>query len=187
MSDLEAWFRRDADGRIDAYKCTSCDAWHEGLPLAWHAEAPAQLAAVAEDEFDERVTLGSDQCVITLDGTHHFMRGLLRIPIHGYGDHLEYGVWYSLSEATYERASDLWETEGRESEPPYFGWLSTALWGYEDTMYLKSWARTQPVGERPLVEVFEPEDHPLVVDQREGIDESRLMHLVGAALGVVTP
>ena len=183
MHEPDAWFRRDASGAIDAYKCGSCDQWHEGLPLTWHVAEPAPLQAVPADEWEERVTLSSDQCILELDGTHYFMRGLLRIPIHGRADELEHGVWMSLSEANFERAGELWETEGRESEPPYVGWLCTQVPGYEDSMYLKARMHTRPVGERPLIEVLEPAEHPLVHDQRAGIDEARLVQVLTAALG----
>jgi len=185
VDDFSDWFRLDADGRIEAYKCGSCDDWHEGVPLCFHAEAPAQVGLVPDDEWPQRVTLGSDQCILELDdGTHYFMRGLLRIPIRGREDFVEHGVWVSLSEASYERAGELWETVGRESEPPYFGWLCTEVPGYTDTMLLKTRVFTQPVGARPLLEVFEPEQHPLVVDARTGIDEARLPRLVFAGLGL---
>ncbi len=185
MSDAGQWFRRDEAGDIDAYKCASCDAWHEGLPLSWHTEGPAQLGAVPEDAWDERVTLTTDQCILEQDGTHFFMRGLLRIPVHGRDDVLEFGVWASLSEANFERAGELWETQGREAEPPYSGWLSTAIPGYPDTMLLQVRMHTRPVGERPQVEVLAPEEHPLRIDQRDGISEARLMELVAASLGLL--
>lgn len=185
MSDAGQWFRRDEEGSIDAFKCASCDAWHEGLPLSWHTDGPAQLSAVPEDEWDERVTLTSDQCILEQDGTHLFMRGLLSIPIQGRDDTLEFGVWVSLSEASFERAGELWETEGRESEPPYAGRLCTAIPGLPDTMSLEVRMHTRPVGERPQVEVVEPEEHPLVRDQRDGISEARLMELVAASLGLL--
>ena len=186
MADLDQWFRRDAAGNIDAFKCGACDAWHDGLPLSWHAPHPLALQDVPEDEWGERVLLGSDQCIIEMGDTkQHFMRGMLRIPVHGREDVLEYGVWVALSEAAYERAAELWETEGRESEPPFTGTLSAALAGYPDLAGVELQLQTQPVGERPLIHLQGPADHPLVVDQREGIDESQLLERVAASLGVL--
>ena len=58
-----------------------------------------------------------------------------------------------------------------------FGWLSTHLPVYEpSTVNLKTLVHTQPVGERPLLEL-EPTDHPLAVEQREGIDLARVQEL----------
>jgi hypothetical protein len=85
-----------------------------------------------------------------------------------------WGVWVSLSEAGFVRTGELWETEGREAEPPMFGWLSSELPVYTpSTLSLKTRVHTQPVGLRPWVEL-EPTDHPLAVEQRNGIGMSRV-------------
>ena len=87
----------------------------------------------------------------------------------------------SLSKTNFERMSDLWESTGRESEPPYVGWLSTAIPGYERTVSLKLLVHTQPVGTRPLIQVQEQE-HPLYRDQVEGISWARACELSHAAV-----
>ena len=74
----------------------------------------------------------------------------------------------SFSDRSFARACELWEQPGRKSEPPYFGWLSTALPGYPETVNLKTMVQTREVGRRPLVEL-EPTDHPLAVEQHDGI------------------
>jgi hypothetical protein len=70
----------------------------------------------------------------------------------------------------------LWETEGRESEPHYFGWVSTTLPCYLDTLNLKAMVHTRPVGQRPYIEL-EPTDHPLAMEQRNGIDLARVQEI----------
>jgi hypothetical protein len=70
----------------------------------------------------------------------------------------------------------LWETPGRETEPPYFGWLSTLLPGYPDTVQLKTNVHTRAVGRRPFIEL-EATDHPLAVEQREGITWDRVVEI----------
>ncbi|WSL64188.1 DUF2199 domain-containing protein [Kitasatospora herbaricolor] len=83
----------------------------------------------------------------------------------------------SLSEPNFARTHDLWEDPAREQEPPYFGWLSTELPVYaESTLNLKTHVRTRAVGRRPLIEL-EPTDHPLAVEQREGITMARVQEL----------
>ena len=49
--------------------------------------------------------------------------------------------------------SELWEIEGRENEPSYFGWLNTSIPTYRDTLNLKTNVQTRPIGLRPLVEL----------------------------------
>jgi hypothetical protein len=104
----------------------------------------------------------------------------LKIPVIE-GGVFTWGVWVSLSLENFERMLELWETPGRESEPPYFGWLSTALPCYPDTLNLKTHVHTRPVGERPFIEL-EPTDHPLAVEQRNGITMARVREIVECAL-----
>jgi len=72
--------------------------------------------------------------------------------------------------------SELWEVLGREKEPPYFGWLSTALPYYPDTLNLKTIVNTRPVGHRPVIEL-ESTDHPLAIDQQNGISITQVKEI----------
>src|SRR5881398_1763911 len=87
------------------------------------------------------------------------------------------GVWCSLSEKSYLEVSDHWEDPARERLGPYFGWLCTKIPGYPDTAFLKTMVHQRAVGVRPWVEL-ERTDHPLAVDQRDGIEEDRLRGIV---------
>ncbi|WP_426366719.1 DUF2199 domain-containing protein [Streptomyces sp. E-08] len=119
--------------------------------------------------------LSSDQCVIK--GEHYFVKGLIEIPVIGSDEVFSWGVWASLSRENFSRAADLWDTPGRESEKPYFGWLTTELPVYApSTVNLKVNVHTRPIGERPLVEL-EPTDHPLAVEQRAGITMDRVREI----------
>jgi hypothetical protein len=78
-------------------------------------------------------------------------------------------VWVSLSRENFVRAAELWDVPGRQTEPPMFGWLNTSLPTYTPpTVSLKTMLHTREVGLRPLV-VLEPTDHPLAIEQRDGI------------------
>ena len=81
----------------------------------------------------------------------------------------------------FKRTVQRWETEGRENEPPYFGWLSTRLELYPETMSLKTHVHTRPVGQRPFIEL-EPTDHPLAVEQRSGITMVRVREIAATLL-----
>jgi hypothetical protein len=85
-------------------------------------------------------------------------------------------VWASFSEKNFVRATDLWEKSGGETEPPYFGWLSTHLSPYADPVNLKTSVHTEPVGERPLIEL-EATDHPLAIEQSRGITIDRIKQI----------
>ncbi|WP_258308924.1 DUF2199 domain-containing protein [Streptomyces sp. NWU339] len=124
--------------------------------------------------------LSSDQCVIK--GQHYFVKGLVEIPVIGSDEVFSWGVWVSLSRESFARMADLWDTPGRESEAPYFGWLTTDLPLYSpSTVNLKTYAHSRPVGDRPFIEL-EPTDHPLAVEQRTGITLDRVREIAEAIL-----
>lgn len=142
------------------------------VPDLWHS--------IPDQERDDRVDLSSDQCVI--DGRHFFILGRILLPVVDGADSFVWLAWVSLSEANFARSCDLWECEGRESEPAYFGWLQSSLPGYATgTTNVKTSVQTMPLGERPLI-TLEATDHPLAVEQREGITMARVQQIVEAAL-----
>jgi len=145
--------------------------------MALHVEAPAYWE-VAGRWSRLKWALGDDQCEI--DG-HYFVRGRIVLPVRDAEDDFEWGIWVSLSEESYRRIGELWTTEGRESESPYFAWVQSQFGPYPPTLGLASSLQTQPVGVRPLIEL-EPADHPLVREQREGIDMARVQELASWAL-----
>ena len=161
------------------YHCTSCGKYHPERPTAWKFDMPAVVAEVEESEVKRRVELLSEQCV--LDEKHFYILGTLDVPIQGTAEFLRWTVWGSLSQENFERASDLWTTPGRESEKPYFSWLSNHIPGYPSSINIKALMHTQPVGIRPRIEVIE-EDHPLRIDQRDGITMERADSLIHAAM-----
>ncbi|TKK87969.1 DUF2199 domain-containing protein [Herbidospora galbida] len=151
------------------FTCSCCGDRHDGLPLSYATEAPDYWKPGMED--DSLNLLSSDQCVI--QGRAFFLRGLIEIPLVDADDVFTWNVWVSLSQENFIRACEFWGIPGRESEPPYFGWLSTELSIYSpSTINLKTNLHTRPVGERPVIEL-EPTDHPLAVEQRTGITLDR--------------
>jgi len=147
---------------------------HEGtageVSFCFGPRAPEVYVGVPEHERTSRTLLDSDLCLI--DKKHFFIRGCLDIPIIGTSRVFSWLVWVSLSEKNFNRALDLWKVVGRESEPPYFGWLGTSLPHYPKTLDLKTNVHTRPVDDRPEIEI-EPTDHPLATEQRSGMTLKR--------------
>src|SRR5262249_11981608 len=141
-------------------------------------EAPAYWYGIPEGERLRRANLDEEVCAI--DRQHFFIKGRICIPVQESADPFEWVVWVSLSEANFKRALAAWEQPDRESEPPYFGWLSSEIPGYASTLNLKTLVHTRPPGERPTVEL-EPTDHPLAREQRTGISPARVRE-IGEAL-----
>ena len=159
------------------YLCRCCGEHHEGLPFSYGVDAPVSWREEFAD--DPKSMLSDEQCIILAE--HFFVRARIVIPVLDAGTEFDWGVWVSLSRANFERALDLWTTEGRESEPPYFGWLSTALPYEPTTVSLKTHVHTQPVGKRPLVEL-EHTNHPLAVEQHHGITLARVQEIAERVL-----
>lgn len=158
----------------NGYICRTCGEFHPDIALCYVAAAPFYWEQIPEAERNNRGELSSDQCII--DDEHFFILGQLLIPIHDNPEPFCWVVWVSLSEQNFARAHELWHINGRESEPPYFGWLSTQLPCYPDSINLKTHVHTRPVGERPFIQL-EPTDHPLAVEQRNGITMQRVLEI----------
>jgi hypothetical protein len=145
------------------YRCTVCGQLHDDLPDIG-ADKPDHCWDVPEAERPRRVKLTADTCII--DGAHHFIRGVLEIPVHDQPRCFGFGVWVSQ-----KRENFLTYLRNPESAAigPFFGWLCTRIAYYpEDTLLLKTMAHFRSGGLRPTIEL-EPTAHPLAVDQREGI------------------
>jgi hypothetical protein len=161
-----------------SFTCSRCGETHD-VPLSIAIEAPVYWYGIPEAERDQRVVLDEELCVI--DGQHFFIKGRICLPIRDSHDQFEWVAWISLSDANFKRAVARWEQSGRETDLPYFGWLSSDIPGYPSTLNLKTNVHTPPLGERPVVEL-EPTDHPLAVEQRPGISMARVHVIVEGAL-----
>jgi hypothetical protein len=164
---------------VRGYTCRCCGEYHLELPLHYVSPAPDAWFAVPEEERPARCLLSSDQCII--DDRRFFMVGNLEIPILGSDERFSWDVWVELSPQDFDRACELWEQEGRETEPPYPCRLATSLPGYPETIHLGAEVHTRSVGCRPLIEL-NPTDHPLLVEQRQGITWQRVQEIAELVL-----
>ena len=131
---------------------------------------PVQHLLIPEREREGRIHLSSDACVI--DEKWFFVRGCLEIPVRGQEEPVSWGVWCSVSQDSFQRYERLFDQVTRDAGESFFGWLSSAVPGYPDTQHLKTMVRVRPWPTRLFVEL-EPTNHPLAVEQREGITAAR--------------
>lgn len=157
------------------FKCSCCGEFHEGLPLDYGARFPAYYFEVPADEREKRVYVTPDVCVV--DNEFFFVRGCLEIPVLDTDETFIWGAWCSLSEKSFNRLVELWDAENVESEPPFFGWFNTSLPKniYPETLNLKTSVQLCNK-KRPLIEL-EPTEHPLAVEQRNGITRKRVQEI----------
>jgi hypothetical protein len=157
-----------------SYRCRSCGELHADLP-DFAFGAPLHYTQISPADRDAKAVLTTDTCSIAEED--FFVRGCLEIPVHGRPEPFTYGVWVSLSREHYERFLELYEEEDRICEGPWFAWLCNSIPGYPETLLLKTNVHLRPYPTRPFIEL-EPTDHPLAVEQRDGISMERLQAIV---------
>lgn len=168
---------------MNTVKCSCCGEPIDWPPLDYGMDAPWR-DFVPEDEFDKRVRLKHDTCVI--DDQTFFLRGNVMIPVLGTPELLAFGVWCSVSAKSYERILELWDSPTQSEEPPFFGWLMTGLPGYsEPTLHAKTSIQLQGPTAVPRVQVIP--DHPLSQEQVSGITPERLAEFARLILGDTPP
>ncbi|MBB1440906.1 DUF2199 domain-containing protein, partial [Shewanella sp. SG41-4] len=119
--------------------------------------------------------LTDDLCFYTdEDGTHYFVRAVMEIPINGVVEPFTWGIWCSLSKASFDRYVETYDDP--DTEDCYFGYLSNYLPYYENTYALKLDVQPQENNQRPLLVPHESE-HKLVSDFENGISISRAQEI----------
>ena len=115
-----------------------------------------------------------------LDGEHFMVRCVLELPIIGSGGEVfGYGVWSSLTQSNFQLYLEHFDDGEPDESLSWFGWFCNSLKGYPDTFLLKCQVHPRTGRQRPLIEL-EPTDHPLAVEQRQGITFDRLLEIHAA-------
>ncbi|WP_376768299.1 DUF2199 domain-containing protein [Paenibacillus alginolyticus] len=166
------FFKRKSNG----YICSCCGKRHDELPMSYGSNAPYYWFQSKPEERDVRFDLNSDLCI--MDDEHYFIRGNIEIPVFEEKQVFTWDVWVSLSKDNFNKAVSTWSKSGREKElEPMFGWLSTSIPCYSvETMNLKTMVNIRKVGIRPYIEL-EPNEHPLALEQRNGISIKRVQEI----------
>jgi hypothetical protein len=170
------------------FRCTRCGEVHRGAPsLALHQ--PVYVQDVPEAERAARVWRTEDLAVIRPapddpDGeVIRCIRVTLSIPIHGCVEPFLWGVWITQSEASFDRYAAGAGTDQRGQTSS--GWLPVSMAPYRAAGgpldHLPCTAHWGPRGKRPAI-VIGASDHPLAIDQRDGIDRDRAEAILTAAL-----
>jgi len=94
------------------WTCHCCGRQFDTLPLDFACAAPDPWFQIPESEREMRGRLDSNVCVI--DGADIFVRGCLEVPIVDQDDHFVWGVWTSVSRASFTRILELWDAPAIE-------------------------------------------------------------------------
>ncbi len=163
----------------DRWTCYCCGEEHDELPLDIGMQFPDPWLDIPEADRPNRGFANSDACVI--DKKWFFLRGCIEIPIVDMQELFIWGAWVSLSQTSFERVKELWSATSLENEPPKFGWLCNRIAPYPDTYALRTNVRLRSGNLRPSIEL-EPTDHPLAIEQRQGITRGRVEEIVASIL-----
>lgn len=149
------------------YKCEHCGELHDELPaLAFNA--PFYYAILKETDKEKIAEISDDFCIIRHDDqTDRFIRTVMTIQINDACEDLDYGLWVSVSEKTFNEYKTNFKKEARAAT--YFGMICNEIPDYENsTLGLHVNVNTRNGGIRP--ELFpHQKDHQLVRDWEDGI------------------
>jgi hypothetical protein len=159
--------------------CPRCGIAHGGLfdlvcgkPEPWTG---SEEKLPNSEALSSRHVLTEDFCI--LNGEHYFVRCVLNLPVIGSGgESFGFGVWSSLSEKNFRIYADTFDSGRQGRLGPWFGWFSNRLPGYPDTANLKCQVHPRSDRQRPWIEL-EPTDHPLAIEQRNGITLDRILEI----------
>lgn|SRR5215472_12704490 len=160
------------------FTCTSCGKVHEGLAdLAF--SAPYYYYTVPEAERGKRCILTSDLC--SIDDSDFFIRGCLQIPIINKSQTFTWGARCSVRRANFDLYLKVLNEPHQSHAGPFFGWFSSCLRGYPETLSLKVMAHLRDHKTRLWFEL-EESGHLLSSDYRHGISTERLQQIYEANL-----
>lgn len=166
------------------WRCIGCGALHDDLPLSYKTGPPV-IWATLTPAVREQSVLDDEVCVVRRVGGEdaYFIRGNIEIPLlDGDAPAFVWTVWCSLSPESFKATISAWDKPGREATAPMFGWLSSLLQPYPSTLNLPTNVRTRPIGQRPGVDVQQPSEHPIAIEQRLGITMRRVEEIAAAVL-----
>jgi hypothetical protein len=149
---------------------------------------PPFLLDLPEEEYEERVECDDDLCWVRAgegrpkDEDIYAIRVILEVPTHGAGAPFTWGVWVTQSKESFLRYI---EGVGKDQTGEIsFGWFPVSLSFYkrsdpdEPLENLACDVMWQQEGMRPKI-VLHESDHPLYLDQRDGISRKRAVEIAG--------
>ncbi|MBS1532782.1 MAG: DUF2199 domain-containing protein, partial [Bacteroidetes bacterium] len=141
--------------------------------------APLFYDDLSDEEKQNIAELSDDFCIIhNADQTDRFIRGTLTQKVIDHCENLEYGLWVSLSEKSFEDYKSNFGN--KDHEGGYFGWLSNNLPGFQ-FQSIPTNVITRKGGLRPDIIPHKDFDHPFVRDYYNGITKEEAERRILAA------
>jgi hypothetical protein len=153
----------------EKYTCSQCGNEHNEWPsLAY--KAPDQYATLSTEDKAGIASINSDFCVIKRERqTDRFIRCTMTQKVNDYCEDLDYGLWVSLSEKSYNDYTENFKNEHHHAE--YFGWLCNDIQGYAFEKSIPTTVCTRSGNQRPEIVPHSDFEHPFVKDYYSGISK----------------
>ncbi len=165
------------------YTCTCCGKVHEEWPALVYT-SPTDYDTLSEEDKQNIAEIDTDFCIIThSDQKDKFIRCTLTLKVVDHCENLDYGLWVSLSDKSYEDYSDNFKNENHETK--YFGWLCNDLPGYDFSENIPTTVFTRTGNQRPEIVPHEDFDHPFVKDYYNGITKKEAERRISEMLTIV--
>lgn len=166
------------------YQCSNCGKFHDDLP-ALTFQAPHHYDTLSEIEKKKIGEISSDFCVIRYEEqTDRFIRVVLNQKIVDYCEMLQYGVWVSVSEKSFNEYKNNFMPSIHEAG--FFGYLMNQIPGYKDTLLTKTDVCVSIGNKRP--EIFphksEIDTNEFTYDYYNGISIEEANRRIQLAMGV---
>jgi len=161
------------------FVCSVCGEFHAERLLDIRLALPEPIHALDEGERARRAWLAEDFAV--LDERHFYLRGLLEIPVLELDSRFGYGVWLEVQQEDFQYLLEHWGDPAQDSFDPVAATLANELAPYDGTEGLH--VAVQPVSAESLPSVrLLADEHPLCLDQRNGISAARSEELAATVL-----
>jgi hypothetical protein len=162
------------------YTCSCCGQEHEEWPALTY-NSPTAYDLLSDEDKKNIAELDSDFCVIRHPNQiDRFIRCTLTLKVVDHCEDLEYGLWVSLSEKSFQDYSDNFNNENHETK--YFGWLSSDLPDYDFKESIPTNVLAQTGNQRPEIVPHQDYDHPFVRDYYNGITKEEAERRINVML-----
>jgi hypothetical protein len=152
------------------YTCNVCGKIHDEWP-ALTFTSPTSYNGLSDNMKKEIAELSSDFCIIRhTEQTDRFIRATLSIKVIDHCETLEYGIWVSLSEKSFQNYSENFGNPDHQEN--YFGWLSNNIPEYDPSVSIPTTVITRLNSQRPEIVPHENFDHQLIRDYYLGISKA---------------
>lgn len=150
--------------------CSKCGKEHPLEEMELTFRRPDDAAKLSADDRTRLLQENNDLCII--EGKRFFIRALLPLPVESRELPYCIGLWVEVTQATFERVYDLWDSEEQLHEPPFAAHIANEIPTADGSLGLDAGLRLAGPTMRPNV-FLQPSHHQLYIEQARGIDEHR--------------